>query len=72
MCVSPVFSFILFTVLLDASLSDCQAMCVFLSKTTKRFSSDLLSSEYLFSSAIDASATDDLRGVGLAAFWGSF
>ena len=61
MCVSPVSSFTLFTVLLDASLTDGQAMCVFLFKAPKPFSSDLLSSGYLFSSAIDASAPDDLR-----------
>ena len=61
-CVSPVFSFTLFTVLLDASLTDGQAMCV------KQFSSDLIVSGYLFSSVIDASAPDDLRGVGLSVF----
>ena len=63
MCVSPVFSFTLFTVLHDAYLTDGRAMCVFLIKPTKQFSSYLLSSGYLFSSAIDASAPDDLRGV---------
>ena len=68
MCVSPVFSFTLFTVLLDASLIDDQAMCVFLLKAPKQFSSDLLSSRYLLSCAIDASAPGDLRGVGLAVF----
>ena len=60
--------FTLFTVLLDASLTDGQAMCVFLFKASKQFSSDLVSSGYLFSSAIDASAPDDLRGVGLSVF----
>ena len=59
MCVSHVFSLTLFTVLLDG-----QAMCIFLFKTPKHFFSDLLSPEYLFSSAIDESASDDLRGVG--------
>ena len=67
-CVSPVFSFTFFTVLLDASLTDGKAMCVFLFKAPKQFSSDLLSSGYLLSSAIDASAPGDLRGVGLAGF----
>ena len=66
--VSPFFSFTLFTVLLDASLTDGQAMCVFLFKTSKQFSSDLISSGYLFSSAIDASAPDDLRGLELSIF----
>ena len=65
MRVSPVFYFTLFTVLLDASLTDGQAMCVLLFKATKQFSSDLLSSGYLFLSEIHASAPDDLRGVGL-------
>ena len=60
--VSPVSSFTLFTVLLDASLTDGQAMCV------KQFSSDLILSGHVFSSAIDASAPDDLRGVGLSGF----
>ena len=69
MRVSPFFSFTLFTVLLDASLTDGQAMCVFLFKTSKQFSSDLILSGYIFSSAIDASAPDDLRGVGLSVFW---
>ena len=72
MCVSPVFSFTLFTVLLDASLTDGQAMCVCLFKVPKQFSPELTSSGYLSSSAIDASAPDDLRGVGLAVFYGSF
>ena len=63
MCVSPVFSFTLFTVLHDAYLTDGQAMCVFLIKPTKQFSSYLLSSGYLFLSAIDASAPGDVRGV---------
>ena len=46
-------------------------MCVFLFKAPKHFFSELLSSEYRFSSAIDESAPDDLRGVGLAGrfFW---
>ena len=66
MRVSHFFSFTLFTVLLDASLTDGQAMCVFLFKTSKQFSSDLISSGYLFSSAIDASAPDDLRGLELS------
>ena len=58
----------MFTVLL-AALTDGEAMCVFLLfKAPKLFSSDLLSSGYLFSSEIDASAPDDLRGVGLAFF----
>ena len=47
-------------------------MCVFLFKPPKQFSSDLLSSGYLFSSAIDASAPGDLRGVGIAGLFGSF
>ena len=65
MCVSRVFSLTLFIVLLDG-----QAMCVFLFIAPKHFFSDLLSSEYLFSSAIDESAPDYLRGVGLAGlFW---
>ena len=64
MCVSHVFSLTLFTVLLDG-----QDMCVFLFKAPKHFFSDLLSSEYLFSSAIDESAPDDLRGVGFAGFF---
>ena len=64
MCVSHVFSLTLFTVLLHG-----QAMCVFLFKSPKHFFSDLRSSEYLFSSAIDESAPDDLRGVGLAGFF---
>ena len=68
MRVSPFFSFTLFTVLLDASLTDGQAMCVFLFKTSKQFSSDLISSGYLFSSAIDVSAPDDLRGLELSIF----
>ena len=63
-CVSPVFSFTLFTVLLDAYLTDGQAMCVFLCKAPTQFSSYLLSSGYPIKSAIDASAPDDLRGVG--------
>ena len=72
-CVSPVFSYTLFTVLLDGSLTDCQATCeFFLFKAPMQFSSDLLSSEYLFSSAIDASAPADLRGVALAVFWVRF
>ena len=41
---SPVFSFTLYTVLLDASLTDGKAMCAFLFKSPKQFSSDLLSS----------------------------
>ena len=49
-CVFPLFSLSLFTVLLDASLTDGQAMCVFLFKASKQFSSDLISSGYLFSS----------------------
>ena len=69
MCVSPVFSFTLFIVLVDASLTDGQAKCVFLFKASKQFSSDLLSSGYLFSSAIDASDPAGLRGVGLAGFF---
>ena len=72
MYVSPVFSLTLFTVLLDVSLTDGQAMCVFLFKEPNQFSSDLLSSGYLFTSVIEASAPDDLRGVGLAGFFGSF
>ena len=64
----PCFSFTLFTVLLDASLTDGKAMCVFLFKAPKQLSSDLLSSGYFFSSAIDTSAPGDLRGVGLAVF----
>ena len=68
MCVPPVFSFTLFTVLLDASLTDGQATCVCLFKAPKQFSSDLLSSGYIISSAIGGSAPDDLRGVGLAVF----
>ena len=72
MCVSPVFSFTLFTVLLDASLTDGQAMCVFLFQTSKQFSSDLISSGYLFSSVIDASAPGDLRGVELSGFFVRF
>ena len=72
MCVSPVFSFTLFTVLLDASLTDGQAVCLFLFKAPTQFSSNLLSSGYLVSSTIDASAPDDLRGVGLECFFGSF
>ena len=72
-CVFPLFSLSpLFTVLLDASLTDCQAMWVLLFRAPKQFSSDMLSSEYLFSSAIEASAPDDLGGVGLGVFWGSF
>ena len=71
MCVSPVFSFTLFTVILVGYLTDGQAMCVFLFKAPKPFSSDLLSSGCLFSSAIDAPAPGDLRGVRLAVF-GSF
>ena len=71
-CVSPVFSFTLFTVLLDASLTDSQSMCVCIFKAPDQLSSDLLSSIYLFSSAIDASAPDDLRGVGLAVFFVRF
>ena len=68
MCISHVFSLTLFTFLLDG-----QAMCVFLFKAPTHFFSDLLSSEYLCSSAIDESAPDDLRGVGLAGrFFGSF
>ena len=66
MCVSPVFTSTLFTVLLDASLTDGQAMSVFLFKAPKQFCSDLLSTGYLVSSAIDESAPDDLRGVGSA------
>ena len=42
----------------------------FLFKAPKQFSPDLLSSGYLFSSAIDTSAPADLRGVGLAVFFG--
>ena len=68
MCVSPVFSFTLFTVLLDASLTDGKAVCLFLFKAPKQFSSNLLSSGYLVSSTIDASAPDHLRGVGLECF----
>ena len=68
MCVSPVFSFTFFTVLLDASLTDVQAMSLFSFKAPKQFSSDLLSSGYLVSSTIDASATGDLRRVGLECF----
>ena len=64
MCVSHVVSSTLFTVLLDG-----QAMCVFLFKAPKHFFSDLLSSEYIFSSAIDESVPDDLRVVGLAGFF---
>ena len=45
---------------------------VFLFKEPNQFSSDLLSSGYLFTCAIDASAPGDLRGVGLAGFFGSF
>ena len=41
----------------------------FLFRAPKQFSSDLLSSGHLFSSAIDASAPADLRGVGLAVFF---
>ena len=41
----------------------------FLFRAPKQFSSDLLSSGYLFSSVIDASAPADLRGVGLAGFF---
>ena len=45
-------------------------LCVdFYLKHQKQFSPDLLSSGYLFSSAIDVTASDDLRGVGLAVFW---
>ena len=44
--------------------------CLF--KAPMQFSSDLLSSEYLFSAAIDASAPADLRGVALAVFWVRF
>ena len=44
-------------------------MCVFLFKAPQHFFSDLLSSEYLVSSAIDESAPGDLRGVGLAGFF---
>ena len=48
-------------------------LCVYcLFKAPKQFSSDLLSSGYLFSSAIDASAPDDLRGVRVALFWVHF
>ena len=43
-------------------------MCVFVFKVPKQFFSDLLSSGYLFVSAIDAPAPDDLKGVGLAVF----
>ena len=43
-CVSPDFSLTLFTVLLNASLTDGQAMCVFLFKASKQFSSDQISS----------------------------
>ena len=44
-------------------------LCVyFLFKTSNHFSSDLISSGYLFSSAIDASAPGDLRGVELSVF----
>ena len=53
-------------------MTDGQAMCVWLFKAPKQLSPDLLSSGYLISSAIDASAPDDLRGVGLAGFLGSF
>ena len=43
----------------------------FLFKAPKQFTPEMLSSGYLFSSAIDASAPADLRGVGLAGvfFW---
>ena len=48
-------------------------LCVyFLVKAPKQFSSNLLSSGYLVSSTIDASAPDDLRGVVLECFFGSF
>ena len=56
--VFPVFSFTLFTVLLDASSTD--GMCVFLVKAPKQFSSDQLSSGYVISSVVDASAPGDL------------
>ena len=41
-------------------------LCVYVA--SKQFSSVLISPGYLFSFAIDASAPDDLRGVGLSVF----
>ena len=64
-CVFPLFLFHFVYCSTECFFDRCMVnLCV--------FSSDLLSSGYLFSSAIDASCPADLRGVGLAAFFVRF